>query len=356
MSEEFLKLFDTQGIINGQSKRLHAFTEQEQGFLKMLNLEYFLRCVCCSGVPKAGPIHQCADGHLMCRRCYEVFQNSCYMCRALNKTQQNLQRNVLAEQILSKLNPNFICFPYKSFFTLDVVWRGQLQMKLPQQQQQQQDTINQFRNDSSISILISRMKDGNKDVPIQNINWGTALRMQKIPKSIVKRIGSIYFQNCRKLFLFPKTNDDLQTLSKTLDPTKNAVGFVHIPDPANSFKCFIIINCGEKQAPVQFLGLIPDQDELFIQVLKVILREAKNQIENRVERSSSSEAEGPASKKQRQEACCTNNPTAPRSNDSATNDRGSDKALELWQGKFLEVQVNKGKANRLPFSIDRLLE
>ena len=347
MSEEFLKLFDTQGIINGQSKRLRAFTEQEQGFLKMLNLEYFLRCVCCSRVPKAGPINQCVDGHLMCRECYSAFQNSCYMCRALNKTQQNLQRNVLAEQILSKLKPDFISFPYKSFFKLDVMWDGQLQVKLPQQQQQQQQgAINQICNDSSINILISRMKDGNKDPPIENINWGPALRMQKIPKNIVKRIGSMFFQNCRKLFLTPKTKDGLETLSKTLG--LYTVGFVHFPAPANSFKCFIIINCGTA-SPVQFLGLIPDQDELFILVLQVILKEAKKRLENRVEKSSVSEPRVPVSKKRGREAS--------GSNDNAINDGESGKANKyIDMSKFLEVQINEGKANGLSFSIDRLLE
>ena len=190
------------------------------------------------------------------------------------------------------------------------------------------------------------MRDGNTDAFIQNMNWGPVLRMSKIPKNIVKRIGSIYFENCRKLFLLPKSKDDLDNLSKILDPAKNALGFVHFPAPGNSFKCFIIVNCG-KESPVKFLGLIPDQDELFIQVLKVILKEAKKQLENRVEKCSFSEPRVPVSKKQRQEACCTNNATASQSNDNAINDRESDKANKyIDMSKFLEVEINEGKPNR----------
>ncbi|RZD32610.1 MAG: hypothetical protein CXT79_05975 [Thaumarchaeota archaeon] len=289
----------------------------------------------------------------MCKDCYSK-SDSCFICQS---SLNNAQRNLLAEQILSKLKPGFKSFPSNPPVIMEMIWQGELQQIQPQQQHQQQDVLIQTYTILKSKVSIARIKDENTDQPIQNVNWAPSLKIYRIPKDIVQSLGRVFFEKCRKLFFFPRTKDDMETLSTILDPRKNVVGFVHFPAYGNSFKCLILMNYG-KASPVQFVGLIPKNGGgMFIQSLRVIVNKAQRESESIVKNSSFSEQEVPVSKKRRCEACCTINPEASRSRDNTNNDSGSDNSNEyIDMSKFLEVQINEEKEKILPFSIQRLLQ
>ena len=65
--------------------------------VSVAGLKRALECPVCFETPKAGPLYQCENGHILCSGCIEKVQE-CHQCRA--KLPATRIRNIFAEQQL----------------------------------------------------------------------------------------------------------------------------------------------------------------------------------------------------------------------------------------------------------------
>ena len=62
-------------------------------------VKFLLECPVCSKPNRSAPIHQCTNGHIVCKNCVTKLEN-CPICRNNSK----LARNLIFEQIIEKFS------------------------------------------------------------------------------------------------------------------------------------------------------------------------------------------------------------------------------------------------------------
>ena len=70
---------------------------EAEAAISVSDLRRSLECPVCLETPKAGPLYQCENGHILCSVCIEKVQE-CPQCRA--KLPATRIRNIFAEQQL----------------------------------------------------------------------------------------------------------------------------------------------------------------------------------------------------------------------------------------------------------------
>ena len=89
------------------------------------SLRIHLECPVCLTVPKVGPIYQCRNGHLLCYHCISKLQR-CPLCKIpLEKL-----RNLLSEQILSIIDPEYKSSLNRTAVADDALWKGALKWRV----------------------------------------------------------------------------------------------------------------------------------------------------------------------------------------------------------------------------------
>ena len=74
----------------------------EQSAISFRELRKSLECPVCFHTPKAGPLYQCKNGHLLCSDFCGKVQQCPQYCTNLPHPPENRVRNLLAEQQLEK--------------------------------------------------------------------------------------------------------------------------------------------------------------------------------------------------------------------------------------------------------------
>ncbi len=73
------------------------------------DLVHAVTCKVCLDVPLTGHLHQCANGHLICRPCYDrlpELHKKCPECRGKyvkDRSSGEPQRNLLADMVVDKI-------------------------------------------------------------------------------------------------------------------------------------------------------------------------------------------------------------------------------------------------------------
>jgi len=244
--------------------------------ISLENLKAHLECPVCLIVPKMGPIYQCRNGHLLCKECHPQLKR-CPLCQIpLEKL-----RNLLSEQLVSMIYPEYQFSVDRTTRTREVIWRGQLHWRenpLPANSQLQQLGNNQQqRVERNIHLSITTAIENG--VPeVLPMNWPSSLVMQTIPISLINRTGKQFFSNSRTVLFHPSEEESLQSLTSLLDNGGNATsglaGCVHFSGvPTCDVKVLILLYSPGKKV---FLGFIPNDQTTFVERIREEIRKEKS--------------------------------------------------------------------------------
>ena len=247
--------------------------------ISLENLKAHLECPVCLIVPKKGPIYQCRNGHLLCKECHPQMKR-CPLCQIpLEKL-----RNLLSEQLVSMIYPEYQFSVDRTTRTREVIWRGQLHWRennpRPSNPQLQQmgTTNQQQRVERNINLSITTaIEDGVPEV--LPMNWPSSLVMQTIPISLINRTGKQFFSDSRTVLFHPSEDESLQSLTNLLDngganATSGLAGCVHFSGVPNcDVKVLILLYSPGKKV---FLGFIPNDQTTFVERIREEIRKEKS--------------------------------------------------------------------------------
>jgi len=245
--------------------------------ISLESLKAHLECPVCLVVPKMGPIYQCRNGHLLCKECHPRMK-CCPLCQIpLEKL-----RNLLSEQLVSMIYPEYQFSSDRSTRTREVIWRGQLHWREnpPRPATTHSATNNaQQRIEKNINLSITTAIENG--VPeVLPINWPSSLVMQTIPISLINRTGKEFFSNSRTVLFHPSEEESLQSLTNLLangvggNATSGLAGCVHFSGVQNcDVKVLILLFSPGKKV---FLGFIPNDQTTFVERIREEIRKEKS--------------------------------------------------------------------------------
>ena len=236
-------------------------------------LKSHLECPVCLTVPKFGPIYQCRNGHLLCHQCHQKLQR-CPLCKIpLEKL-----RNLLSEQLVAIIDPDYHLLTERSTHPHETIWQGTLKWKIGFKAPRYfmglelPNTMVEKVVNVNINTLV---KNGTSDV--SSTNWPTSLIMQLMPIRIMRQVGKDFFSNSSQVFLTLPHMDDLNALKMSLNKT-GVAGVVHfINAPGCDVHVMVLLYSWEKEA---FIGFFPFDQINFIRRIRDEIRKenSKNKI------------------------------------------------------------------------------
>ena len=247
--------------------------------ISLESLKAHLECPVCLVVPKMGPIYQCRNGHLLCKECHPQMRK-CPLCQIpLEKL-----RNLLSEQLVSMIYPEYQFSVDRSTRTREVIWRGQLHWRENPPRPSIQHSAN---NHSQLQPRIERNINLSITTAIENgvpevlpMNWPSSLVMQTIPISLINRTGKEFFANSRTVLFHPSEEESLQSLTALLgngvggNATSGLAGCVHFSGVQNcDVKVLILLYSPGKKV---FLGFIPNDQTTFVERIREEIRKEKS--------------------------------------------------------------------------------
>lgn len=246
----------------------------KQSCISLEALKAHLECPVCLIVPKMGPIYQCRNGHLLCRDCHPKMKR-CPLCQI--GLEKNL-RNLLSEQLVSMIYPEYQFSIDRSTRTREPIWHGKLlwrenlrpAMNNPNSGQRVERNIN-------LSITTAIENGVPEVVPV---NWPSSLVMQTIPISLINRTGKEFFSNSRTVVFHPNEEESLESLTNLLgnhggaNAATGLAGCVHFSSVPNcDVKVLILLYSREKKV---FLGFIPNDQNTFVERIREEIRKEKS--------------------------------------------------------------------------------
>ena len=220
-----------------------------------------LECPVCLVVPKSGPIYQCRNGHLLCKECHAKI-NRCPLC---NIRLEKL-RNLLSEQLVALIYPDYIFSIDRSVGLQEVIWQGQLEWKEnPQRHRQIMENYmsNQTEKFCANVNIKASIKHGTPQVV--SANWPSSLVMQLMPIRIIRRVGKEFFSDSMTVMFDLPAEEHFNLLKSHLDNT-GLSGVVHfMADRDCEIKVLILLYSSERKV---FVGFIPGDQILFIQRIR----------------------------------------------------------------------------------------
>ena len=240
--------------------------------ISLKKLKSNLECPVCFVVPKVGPIYQCRNGHLLCNECHPKMKR-CPLC---NIPLEKL-RNLLSEQLVAMIYPEYQFSADRSTGMREVIWEGQLGWKENRRQSNRQLEIN---NDTVFNQYIQRNVQVSVTTVIKNgildvipANWPSSLIMQPMPICIISRTGKEFFSNSSTVLFHPKEDKSLNVLTNLLNKTGLA-GCVHFTgEPNCETRVLILLYSAEKRG---FIGFIPHDQIHFIERVRDEIRKEKS--------------------------------------------------------------------------------
>ena len=215
----------------------------------------------CLIVPKSGPIYQCRNGHLLCKECHSKMTR-CPLC---NISLEKL-RNLLSEQLVALIYPDFRFSIDRSAGSHEVIWQGQLEWKdNPQRHEQIQDhyMFNQTGKYCANVNIKASIKHGTPEVV--SANWPSSLVMQLMPVRIIRRVGKEFFSDSTTVLFDLFEEEDFNLLKSHLNRT-GLSGVVHfMGEPDCEIKVLILLYSTERKV---FVGFIPRNQIMFIQRIR----------------------------------------------------------------------------------------
>lgn len=250
-----VKKLCTENLCNSQSSTNSA------SCVLATSLKIHLECPVCLTVPKVGPIYQCRNGHLLCYRCHSKLQR-CPLCKIpLEKL-----RNLLSEQLLSMIEPEYKTSLKRTAIVDKTIWKGPLKWRVGSKISKN-DIISERQNttvEKIVSVEINELAI-NGASQLTSINWPTSLIMQLMPIRIMRQVGKDFFSNSFQVFLDLSEKGDHELLKKYLNKT-GAAGVVHFMNaPACEIHIMVLLYSWEKDA---FVGFIPHDQIIFIQRIR----------------------------------------------------------------------------------------
>ena len=255
--------------------------------ISLENLKAHLECPVCLGVPKVGPIYQCRNGHLLCKDCHPQLKH-CPLCQIpLEKL-----RNLLSEQLVSMIYPEYQFSVDRTSRGREVIWRGQLHWRenpraLAQSLQPAANHSHfdhngqQNRVEKNVNLSITTaIEDGTPQVI--PMNWPSSLVMQTIPISLINRTGKQFFSSSRTVLFHPSDEESLKSLTTLLGGNNGAggnnasglAGCVHFSGVPNcDIKVLILLYSPGKKV---FLGFIPNDQTNFVERIREEIRKEKS--------------------------------------------------------------------------------
>ena len=225
------------------------------------SLRIHLQCPVCLTVPKLGPIYQCRNGHLLCYHCHCKLQQ-CPQCKIpLEKL-----RNLLSEQVLSILDPEYKSSLKRTEIMDEAIWKGPLKLRVDSKTPN--NGISSERQNTTVDKIVcveikALAKNGISQ--LISINWPTSLIMQSMPVRIMRQVGKDFFLNSFQACLGLPEKIDHDLLKKYLNKT-GAAGVVHFMNsPACEIHIMVVLFSWEKDA---FVGFIPHDQITFIRRLR----------------------------------------------------------------------------------------
>ena len=220
-----------------------------------------LECPVCLVVPKSGPIYQCRNGHLLCKECHSKMTR-CPLCNILLEK----LRNLLSEQLVSLIYPDYRFSIDISVESHEIIWQGQLEWKEKHQRNQQikeHNMLNVTEKYCTNVNIKAFIKHGAPEVV--SANWPPSLIMQLMPVRIIRRVGKEFFSDSKTVLFDLPEKEHFNLLKGHLNNTRLS-GVVHfMGKPDCEVKVLILLYSTESKV---FVGFIPRDQIMFIQRIR----------------------------------------------------------------------------------------
>ena len=220
-----------------------------------------LECPVCLVVPKSGPIYQCRNGHLLCKECHSKMTR-CPLCNILLEK----LRNLLSEQLVSLIYPDYRFTIDRSVGLHEVIWQGQLEWKEKHQSRRQVkehymlNATEKYCTNVNIKAFV---KHGTPE--IVSANWPSSLVMQLMPVRIIRRVGKEFFSDSMTVLFDLPEEEHFNRLKGHLNNT-GISGVVHfMGKPDCEVKVLILLYSTQRNV---FVGFIPRDQTMFIQRIR----------------------------------------------------------------------------------------